>query len=295
MAFDSSRPPNSRRPPSSRPRGRRLLLGAIVVAACLGLTAYLLATRSGGGSSTPPVDRQARPRAAFHRQDPQPVKATELRPVASAALPAALQDTAGAPSGDGRVALLGGLTAGDASTDSVLVVDRRGGRRRGVLPAAVHDAAAARIGGHVYLFGGGDGVRQHVEIVSVDPRTGSAKIVGRLPAPSSDQAGAVIGRTAYIVGGFTGTRWLNTIVAWQPGGVAHVVAHLPTPVRYAAVAAADGRLVVAGGSLPNGTATRSVLTYQPGSDRVRRVGRLPVPTTHAAAAALGSTVYVLGG
>src|SRR5581483_5764567 len=110
-----------------------------------------------------------------------------------------------------------------------------------------------------------------------------------------DQSAAVIGRTAYIVGGYTGTRWLDTIVAWRPGHSARVVAHLPQPVRYAAVAAADGRLVIAGGSLEDGSASRSVHVYTPTVGVGTHVPLLPAPTTHAAAAAIGDTVFVIGG
>ena len=124
---------------------------------------------------------------------------------------------------------------------------------------------------------------------------GSAAVVGRLPAPSSDQSAAVIGDTAYVVGGYTGTRWLDTIVAWRPGVQPRVVAHLPFALRYAAVAAAGGRLVIAGGSLESGAASAAVLTYKPGSRGVAKIGHLPTPTTHAAAAALGDVVYMIGG
>ncbi len=166
----------------------------------------------------------------------------------------------------------------------------------GVLPTAVHDTAAVRIGEGVYVFGGGtnSGAQSDV-IVRVPVAGGAPRVVGRLPAPSSDQAAAAIGGTAYVVGGYTGARWLDTIVAWRPGSAARVVARLPFPVRYAAVAAADGRLVIAGGSLENGTASSLVFEFRPGAAGVRRVGRLPAPTTHAAAAASGDVVYVIGG
>jgi YVTN family beta-propeller protein len=213
----------------------------------------------------------------------------------STPLPAAAQDTAAAAAGAGRVVLAGGLTSSDQSTDAVVAVDRHRARVVGRLPFAVHDSAAVLLGSAVYLFGGGDATGQHAEIVRIDPRTGAAGVAGRLPAPSSDQAAAAIRGTAYVVGGFTGTRWLDTIVAWRPGGGSRVVGHLPFPVRYAAVAAAGNRLVIAGGSLPNGTASRSVLAFDPATSRVVRIGTLPAPTTHATAAAIGSTVYVLGG
>src|SRR5206468_3328465 len=106
---------------------------------------------------------------------------------------------------------------------------------------------------------------------------------------------AVVGGTAYVVGGYTGSRWLDTSVAWRPGAPAHVVAHLPTPLRYAAVTAASDRVVIAGGSLPSGNASDAVLAFVPAQRRLLRVGRLPAPTTHAAAAAVGNVAYVLGG
>jgi YVTN family beta-propeller protein len=72
------------------------------------------------------------------------------------------------------------------------------------------------------------------------------------------------------------------------------VAHLPFPLRYAAVAAAGKGLVIAGGSLEEGAASSAVLEYVPGRG-VRQIGRLPAATTHAAAAAIGDVAYVVGG
>jgi YVTN family beta-propeller protein len=231
---------------------------------------------------------------------PRPVKRVLFRRLVAApdgTLGAAVQNpaTARLPAGGG-VALLGGLTAADTSRSDIVTVTKAGVERHpGRLPVALHDAAAVTLGSLVYLFGGGDGVEQLDGIVQVDPLTGAAQTIGRLPARSSDQSGAAIGDTAYVVGGYTGAKWLDTIVAWKRGGRARVVAHLPSPVRYAAVAAADGRVVIAGGSLPNGTASRDVYSFDPSSNAVRKIGVLPAPTTHAAAAALGDVVYVLGG
>jgi DNA-binding beta-propeller fold protein YncE len=217
-----------------------------------------------------------------------------LVPLPAGTLSSPVQDAAAAPYGGGTV-LLGGLTAADTSRDDIVTATRAGSQRVGRLPQALHDAAAAQIGDLVYLFGGGIGPSQIDTIVRVHPATGLAERIGHLPAPSSDQSGASIGGTAYIVGGYTGTRWLDTIVAWRPGGSARVVAHLPSPVRYAAVAAAGGKLVIAGGSLPSGSATDAIYSYTPGAKRVVRIGRLPMPTTHGAAAAIGSVVYAIGG
>ena len=205
-------------------------------------------------------------------------------------LASAVQDAAAV---GGPPMLVGGLTPADVSTSAIQALHGSHEVQTGTLPAALHDAAAARIGGSVYLFGGGDGVRQLDGIQRVAP--GAPTTVGHLPAPSSDQSAAVIGQTAYVVGGYTGTRWLDTIVAWRPGAPARVVGHLPGALRYAAVAATAGRLVIAGGSTPAGSASRSVLVFDPQTRRVTRAGSLPAPTTHAAAAAIGKLVYVVGG
>src|SRR5262249_57179270 len=71
-------------------------------------------------------------------------------------------------------------------------------------------------------------------------------------------------------------------------------AGLPQPWRYAAVTAAGGRVVVAGGSTPAG-ASRRVLALDPTHGAVRSVGLLPAPTTHAAAATIDGVAYVIGG
>ena len=200
-----------------------------------------------------------------------------------------VQDAAAASSGSGAV-LAGGLNSGDASISDIRLVLTGRDTLQGALPSARHDAAAVELGRATYVFGGGDATHQLDEIVRV-----GAGVVGRLPQPASDVGAAVVAGTAYVVGGFTGTRWLNTILAWRPGQRPHVAARLPEALRYAAVTAADGRLVIAGGSVPSGTATNAVLTFDPASGRVRRIARLPARTTHAAAAAVGGTVYVIGG
>jgi DNA-binding beta-propeller fold protein YncE len=251
----------------------------------------LVAAGCGGShhAAAPPTAAKPSPQPVVRSTQPPRV----LGAATAGSLPAPVQDAAAAPWGDGAV-LLGGLTAADTSTSEIVLVAGSHGRVIGTVPGVFHDSAAARIGRYVYAFGGGNGVSQLDTIVRVDPRTGTAAAVGRLPVGSSDQAGTAIGGTAYIVGGYTGTRWLDTVVAWRPGTPARVVAHLPQPVRYAAVAAVGGRLVIAGGSLEDGSASSAVYTLVP-HRHVRLLGHLPAPTTHAAAAVVGRTVYVVGG
>ena len=194
---------------------------------------------------------------------------------------------------DGSVILLGGLGRSPATSTEVRRLNHGRDTLIGHLPMALHDTAAVTLGGAVYLFGGGNTIERD-SILRINPVTGTATPAGRLPSPSSDLAGAVLGDTAYLVGGYDGTRWSDAILAWRPGQSARVVAHLPHTVRYAAVTATGGRLIIAGGSTPSG-ALDTVETYDPSTKRVTMIGHLPRPTTHAAAAELNGVVYLVGG
>jgi YVTN family beta-propeller protein len=286
----------SRRRAARRSRRlRRIAVGAGLTGAVLAvlLVARLsgrpdrdqTATAAHGGSSAD---------VAAHAPGP-PASPKRLVERARGSLAVPVQDAAAVALGGGRAMLLGGLTAADISRPDIRIVTTHSDRRVSSLPVAVHDTAAVRLGPAVYVFGGGTNAgTQSDAIVRVAPGGRSAAAVGHLPAPSSDQSAAAISGWAYIVGGYTGTRWLNTIVAWRPGATARVVAHLPFTLRYAAVTAVGATLVIAGGSLENGTASATVFAYTPGH-RVRTIGRLPLATTHAAAATIGGVAFVIGG
>ena len=270
-----------------------LVVGAVALVGAIGVLVWRVANQSSTNDSS---SRSASTQTVA----PSPA---ERRSRSATARVVVRRDGNHGPAGPGRslsrtrpprALLLGGLTASDMSTGAHPPRAAGGRRPLGQLPTAVHDTAAVRLGRDVYVFGGGTGVGQLDSIVRVDPPP-ARRARGHLPAPSSDQAAAAIGGTAYVVGGYTGTRWLDTIVAWRPGAPPRVVAHLPVTVRYAAVTAADGEVVIAGGSLPDGTASRAVLAFLPATGRVVRLGRLPAPTTHAAAATLGNVAYVVGG
>jgi len=276
--------------PGRRRGRRRLRLLVLLLIVAGGAAAGVLLSRSDGDAS---ADDRPAVKAATEVSVTIPSRFVERQ---TGNLQSPVQDAAVASLGRNRAMLLGGLTAADTSRTDIRIVTRSGDRAAGALPTGLHDTAAVRIGSAVYVFGGGTSANtQSDAILRVPASGGSGTLVGHLPAPSSDQSAAAIGSTAYIVGGYTGTRWLDTIVAWRPGSQAHVVARLPATLRYAAVTIAGGHLVIAGGSLENGTASSAVLEFTPGQSRVRRIGRLPAPTTHAASAAIGSVVYVIGG
>ncbi len=162
------------------------------------------------------------------------------------------------------------------------------------LPNPQHDAQAALLGSRVYLFGGGQ-FTEYDHILAFDPSTSTVTTAGTLPQAESDVAVTGDGHTAYVVGGFNGTDSLDTVLAYAPGGAPHVIAHLPTALRYAAVTMAGGAIIVAGGSIPTGDASQAIYRVSPATGQVREIGRLPAPLTHAGAAALGGWVYLVGG
>ena len=251
----------------------------------------LLAAWSGGcGTSVTATHRTATVLGTVRSGSPRsPFPTLRIRSVTR--LPAPVQLPAVAPDTEGALTL-GGLDALDASVAGAVRIDAGGAHDAGSLPIALHDAAAASIDGHVYLFGGGNAGRASAAIMRVDGTT--AHVVGQLPVGASDVAAASIGHTAYIVGGFTETVPLRTIVAYTPGVGTRVAATLPLPLRYAAVASVGGRLLIAGGT--SGTsAQRTILSFDPISGVVRRLGELPHALTHAAGACLNGIFYVIGG
>jgi hypothetical protein len=217
--------------------------------------------------------------------------AVALRLGGAARLPAAVQLPAVIPYGAGALAL-GGLDGADASVADIVSVDSGGARRFGELPSAQHDAAAANVDGQAYFFGGGNAGSASDLILHVGPS--STQVVGHLPVGASDIEAATIGHTAYVVGGYTETVPLRTIVAFTPGGGVRIAGMLPRPLRYAAVAAVGGQLLIAGGTSGE-QAQRAILSFDPSTGAVRQIGVLPQPSTHAAGASLNGRFYVLGG
>jgi hypothetical protein len=161
------------------------------------------------------------------------------------------------------------------------------------LPVPQHDAQAALLGRYVYVFGGGQS-SSYDHILRYDPVSGTVINAGTLPSAASDVGVTEIGSTAYVVGGFNGTTSLDTILAWRPGEKPRAVGRLPSGLRYAAVAASGGRLIIAGGTTPSGM-SNSILSFDPASGSVSRIGQLPFALTHSSAAPADGRVLIIGG
>ncbi len=275
----------------------------------------VLATSLSGGSTGRRAGRAVRSVAGTGRSKagavttPPSIEAG----VESWSLAAALSREAVVANGAG-LTVLGGLTAAGTSSADVSTIDPATGRiaPAGRLATGVHDAAAATIGARAVVFGGGSpttvaGV-QSVPAPAIPPGgqpTGTAG--GALPQPRSDLAVASISAgagghattTTYIVGGYDGTHYLPGVLATVDGRHFTKVANLPTPVRYPAVTAIDGRIYVFGGQTAAGgsatTATDDIQMIDPATHSASIVGHLPRAIYGAAAFVIHGTIYLAGG
>ena len=207
-------------------------------------------------------------------------------------LPTGEQDAAAVAIAPSRFLLIGGIDQEETSLASIVSATSSQAHTIGSLPGALHDASASFTSGAAYLFGGG--VIGSFPLVTKVNADGTTRPAGDLPTPASDVASATIADTVYIVGGYTGTTPLHTILAWHPGGQAHVAGLLPKPLRYAAVAAVGGALVIAGGTSGE-SASRDIYRFDSSTGTLTKIGLLPQPLTHATAAAVNGTVFVFGG
>jgi hypothetical protein len=200
-------------------------------------------------------------------------------------LPQAISKAAAVALPDGRMMILGGYT-GSASVDTILAGAPNKLAVVGHLQQPTHDAAAALINGAVYLYGGGSSVSTP-DVVRVS-LTGTATPAAPLDEPLSDLGAVTLDGHAYLVGGYTGTEFATAIL--RDG--THVVARLPQGTRYAG-AAAWGRAIYIAGGLTTSGPTNAV--YVLAGHKIDRFATLPKPEAHAALAALGTDLYLVGG
>src|SRR6516164_2881901 len=80
----------------------------------------------------------------------------------------------------------------------------------------------------------------------------------------------------------------------EPQGSWTIKATLPGKLSEVAVAAANGKIYVLGGTTPNGVDQRLNQEYDPATDRWRERAPLPRTINHAGATGLNGKIYVVG-
>ena len=267
------------------PARRRGLLRLIAVLAALVLVVVVI-SNSGDGSGGPPAKPPAGPVAEVR---------TPVAHLAARRLPAPVSGEAVTSQSDGRLLVIGGLDASAASASGIFRLDPRTLSLSpvGALAEPLHDAAAAPIARRVLVFGGGSTTT--TDAVESLPPGGTGRVVGHLPEPRSDLSAVSVGARTYILGGYDGQSPVGSVLETSDGRRFATVAQLPTPVRYAAVAALGGTVYAFGGELADGRDSDTVQAIDTRGQGARVVGRLPKPTSHASAVPLGGRIYVLGG
>ena len=101
------------------------------------------------------------------------------------------------------------------------------------------------------------------------------------------------------MGGYDGSRPDASVVATTNGQTYSIVATLPVPVRYAAVAALGGRIYAFGGQAVTGPHAGTPVSVIQGVDPAHRtaavVGHLPEPLAGATAVTVDGELFVAGG
>ena len=256
-----------------------LLAAAVVLAACASAAA-----RPGHGRAAPGSARSSPATVT-----PPVVVAT----TAAVRLPAALSRLVAVPVA-GHIVIAGGLDNADHTTQRTQLFDPATNTitPAGALPTAVHDAAAAALGGQAIVVGGG--AEHTVAAVQAVTPSGAGTTTGRLPQPRSDDTVAVDGNTLYVAGGYDGSQELPAVLATTNGQTFRRVGQLATTVRYAAAYAAGGSLWVFGGE-HQGSPIAAIQRLDIRTETTTVAGTLPTPLAHEAVAVLDGKVLIIGG
>lgn len=239
---------------------------------------------------SPPASAQS---AATHTSPATTRTLTVTSALAPFTLPSAVSRPIVFPLGGGLL-IVGGLTAADQTTPSILRVDLLSGsvQAAGRLPVPVHDAGGAVVGGRDLVFGGGSTA---VTSAVQDVTPGSPPhLVSHLAQPRADHVAVSTGNAGYVLGGFDGVQGSTSILRTLDGRTFTVAGALPVSVRYPAVAVSGGSIWLFGGEHA-GKQVSDVQRIDLATGRGRVAGHLPRPLAHAGAFTLGGAIFLAGG
>ncbi len=199
-----------------------------------------------------------------------------------------------------ELVLAGGLTSSGSSASGIYTLNTTNGQltMSGTLPAAVHDAASAQIGGAYGIFGGGD--TSSVGSTTTFSLNGTVAHSGNLPQLRSDGRAVSVGNKVYIVGGYNGSQGDAKVLSTENGVNFSEVGSLPVPVRYPAVAALGNMIYVFGGEATSGANSgkpvNSVQIIDTSNNSIHLASwTLPSPLEGAVAFVVNNELFLAGG
>jgi hypothetical protein len=169
------------------------------------------------------------------------------------------------------------------------------------MPLARAEQAVAELNGKVWVLGGWPPGRLTSNLVQIfDPATGRWSLGLSLPQPLHHTHAAAVGGKLYVIGGetngaLTGRPGKEVASTWvHDPAVGGWVARAPMPTARSAggEAVLDGKIYVAGGRAPGGSAFEA---YDPASDTWEKLPDLPSQRNHLAMVALNGKIIVAGG
>jgi N-acetylneuraminic acid mutarotase len=167
------------------------------------------------------------------------------------------------------------------------------------LPRSEH--AVTELNGRIWVMGGYPPGRLPSDLVQVyDPATSRWSLGPRLPQPMHHIMAAAVGGKLYVIGGemdgaSTGRPPVYVAQTWvHDPAVGGWVKRAPMPTARSGggAAAIDGKIYVAGGRPPGGSAFE---VYDPATDRWEKLPDLPAQRNHLAVVALNGKIIVAGG
>ena len=206
--------------------------------------------------------------------------------------------------------VVGGTTWPSAAAEDLLLVEAFHLKRgkwfaRASMLTGRSNAAVASVGGFLYVIGGRsgrDGIAARVSSVErYDPSTDTWTEMSPMPTPRNAHAAVVHDGLIYVMGGDSGppngSKTIAVVEVYEPAKDSWArAADLPFPRSGMAAVSLDDTILCFGGGGPNDT-LGYVLHYVPATDS----WRTSVPDgprftrAYAAAAVVGSKVYLIGG
>ncbi len=178
-------------------------------------------------------------------------------------LPRPRSDLSAVAIGD-RAYVLGGYDGSRLDASVLATADGRQFSHVADLPVPARYMAAVALGGRIYAFGGETATGSASDAIrEVDPRSGTARLVGRLPNALSHATAVALGGHAYVLGGQIDGRPSAAIWRFDPGGrTVEGAGRLPQPVSTAAAATSGGTAYLIGGEGRAGAPLRSVIALR---------------------------------
>jgi Kelch motif/PDZ domain/Galactose oxidase, central domain len=169
------------------------------------------------------------------------------------------------------------------------------------MPLARAENAVAELNGRIWVLGGWPPGRMTSNLVQIhDPATSRWSLGPSLPRPIHHTHAATVGGKLYVIGGevdgaLSGRPGTDVADTWvHDPAVGGWVARAPMPTARSAggEAVLDGKIYVAGGRAPGGSAFE---VYDPATDKWEKLPDLPSQRNHLAMAALNGKIVVVGG